>query len=276
MPEGDVVLRTSRRLAAALAGQVLTRFELRVPRYATADLTGRTVREVVARGKHLLVRVDGDVTLHSHLRMDGAWYVIGAGERWRGGPAHQVRAVLGTERWVALGYRLHDIELVETRDEARLVGHLGPDVLAADFDADLAVSRLSAAADRAVGEALLDQRNLSGVGNLYKAESLFLHRTSPWAPVGEVADMPGLVGTVVRLMVANVDNVGQVTTGGVHREPHWVYARAGRACLRCGTRIRQAEQGRRPESRVTYWCPNCQKGPVPPVVDHRPGRSSSR
>jgi endonuclease-8 len=246
----------------ALAGRALTRVDLRVPALATADLTGATVTEVLARGKHLLIRVEGGLTLHTHFRMDGSWRLQRPGERWRGGPAHQVRVVLANADWEAIGYRLHDIALVPTAEEDRLVGHLGPDLLGPDWDAADAARRLAADPDRPIGDALLDQRLLAGVGNLYKNETLFLTGVNPWTPAGKVADVPKVVATAYRLMRANRDHPEQSTTGSLRRgEQHWVYGRAGQPCRRCRTLVRVAEQ--RPEDRpeygrVTYWCPYCQ------------------
>jgi endonuclease-8 len=251
----------------ALGRRPLIRFDLRVPAYATADLTGRTVLEVLARGKHMLTRVDGGLTLHTHFRLDGSWHLGRPGEPWRGGPAHQVRAVLANTDREAVGYRLHDVKLVPTGEEDQLVGHLGPDVLGPDWDPALAAERLAAEDGRAIGEALLDQRVLAGIGNLYKAETLFLTGVSPWTPVRDVPDVPKVVATAHRLMRANRDHPEQSTTGSLRRdETHWVYGRGRRRCRRCGTAIEVADQGpaHRPEyARVTYWCPRCQPGPGP-------------
>ena len=262
MPEGDTVWLAAKRMHAALGGRPLTRFDLRVPALATADLTGATVTEVLARGKHMLTRFDGGLTLHTHFRLDGSWRLQRPGERWRGGgPAHQVRAVLANTEWEAVGYRLHDIALIPTDQEDRLVGHLGPDVLGPDWDAAEAARRLQVDPDRPVGEALLDQRLLAGVGNLYKSEALFLVGVNPWTPAGR-ADVPKLVATAYRLMRANRDHPEQSTTGSLRRgEQHWVHGRGGLPCRRCGGTVRVAEQrpADRPEyGRVTYWCPHCQ------------------
>ncbi|MBO0772192.1 MAG: Fpg/Nei family DNA glycosylase [Actinobacteria bacterium] len=257
MPEGDLVWQTAQRLHAALAGRVLTRSDVRVPRYATADLTGRTVREALARGKHLLIRVDGGLTVHTHLRMDGAWRIWPAARRVPG--SHRIRIILANDAWQAVGYQLGIVEILPTTAEARVVGHLGPDLLGPDWDPAEAARRLRAVPDRAVGEALLDQRNLAGIGNLYKAEVLFLRGISPWRPVREVADLDALTGLARRLLAANKERAGQVTTGSPRRgEETWVYGRAGRPCRRCGTRIRRADQGSQPDERVTFWCPRCQ------------------
>lgn len=275
MPEGDTVLQTAKRLHRALAEQVLTRSDLRVPRFATADLTGRTVLGVSARGKHLLTRIEGGLTLHSHLRMDGAWRVYGPDERWRGGPAHQIRAVLANTAHTAVGYRLPVLELLRTRDEEQIVGHLGPDLLGPDWNADTALRNLLADPARPLGEALLDQRNLAGIGNIYKCELCFLARATPWLPIGRLPESTAvlLVSTAKQLLEANRDRPVRTTTVGArHRtsaapaprsrrpgEHLWVYGRAHRPCLRCGTPIRKAEQDTRP----TYWCPHCQTGPTP-------------
>ena len=265
MPEGDTVWLAGRRLHDALAGRRLTRFELRVPRHATADLTGRRVLEVVARGKHLLTRVESGRTLHTHFRMDGSWQLVRTGARWRGGPAHQVRAVLANAEWEAVGYRLHDVKLVPTDEEDRLVGHLGPDLLGPDWDAAEAVRRLAAEPDREVGDALLDQRLLAGIGNLYKSETLFLTGVWPWAPVRAVPDLPKVVATAHRLLRANRDHPEQSTTGSLRRgETRWVFERPGRPCRRCGTRVEVREQRpahRAEYARLTYWCPHCQPAP---------------
>jgi endonuclease VIII len=265
MPEGDTVWLASKRMHDALAGRELTRFDLRVPAHATADLTGSRVLEVVPRGKHMLTRFDGGLTLHTHFRMDGTWHLVRRGGRWLGGPTHQVRAILGNTEWEAVGYRLHDVKLVPTAEEDRLVGHLGPDVLGPDWDADEVARRTTADPAREVGDVLLDQRVLAGVGNLYKNETLFITGLSPWTPVHDVPDVPKVIATAYRLMRANRDHPEQSTTGSARRgETHWVFERARRPCRRCGTPIRIAEQGEVAEyARLTYWCPACQPGPAP-------------
>jgi endonuclease VIII len=257
MPEGDTVWRTARRLDEALAGQVLTCSDFRVPRFATTDLTGRAVTETVSRGKHLLTRVDGGLTVHTHLRMDGSWRIRPAsGYLPRD---HRIRLVLGNDRRQALGYQLGVVEVLPTRSEARVVGHLGPDLLGPGWDAAEAVRRLRADPDRPVGEALLDQRNLAGVGTWFAAEMLFLRGIDPWRNVGGVKDLEALVDLGHRLLDANKTRPEHVTTGDARpgRES-WVYGRAGRPCRRCGTPIRRGEQGRVGEERLRFWCPRCQ------------------
>ncbi|GIG86702.1 Fpg/Nei family DNA glycosylase [Plantactinospora endophytica] len=287
MPEGDTVWNTARALHRALAGDRLTATDFRVPQLATADLTGATVLESAARGKHLLLRLrvpnsdglraqdgdrlraqDGDVqrvpdgdgllTLHSHLRMDGAWRAYAPGERWAARPAHTIRVVLRTADAVAVGYHLHDLALIPTAEEPSLVGHLGPDLLGPDWDPTEAVRRLAAQPARSIAEALLDQTNLAGIGNLYKSELLFLRGVSPWTPVREVPDLPGMVALAHRLLMANRGRWTQSTTGSLHRgRTSYVYGRRSEPCRRCGSTIRKQDQG----ERVTYWCPVCQPEP---------------
>jgi endonuclease-8 len=258
MPEGDTVWRTARQLHDALAGRVLVRSDFRVPRFATTDLTGRSVTEALSCGKHLLIRVDGDISVHTHLRMDGSWRI---------GPAsgyplhdHRIRLVLANAEYEAVGRQLGIVEVLRTSHESDAVGYLGPDLLGPDWDAAEAVSRLTADPGRAIGEAILDQRNLAGIGNIFATEMLFLRGLSPWRPVGEVADLGALVELGQRLLDANKERAGIVTTGSQRRgEGTWAYGRAGQRCRRCGTTIRRAEQGDAGEERVRFWCPACQR-----------------
>ena len=262
MPEGDTVWLAAKRMHEALAGKALVRSDFRVPQLATTDLSGRQVLEVVPRGKHMLTRVEGGLTLHTHFRMDGSWHLYRPGDRWTGGPDWQVRVVLENAEWQAVGYRLPVVELVATDAEDDVVGHLGPDVLADDWDLEEALRRLRADPDREVGQALLDQRVLAGLGNLYRTEVLFVRGLTPWVRVGDVADLPALVEKGRRLMLANRDRWEQSTTGSLrYGEMHWVFERGGQPCRRCGTRILVAEQGPAPYARLTYWCPRCQLGP---------------
>jgi endonuclease VIII len=260
VPEGDTVWLTAHRLDQALAGRPLTLCDFRVPALATIDLRGAVVTEVLARGKHILARLDDDRTVHSHLRMDGSWYLSRAGgPPPRRLPTHMIRALLGNAEWLATGYRVHDLRLVSRAGEAELVGHLGPDLLGPDWNAECAAGNLRSAGEQAIGEALLDQRNLAGIGNLYKSEVLFVEHVHPWTPAGQVPDLDRLVGTAHRLMRANRDHPEQSTTGLTGRDrAHWVYVRAGQPCLRCRTPIERADQGRPPRARTTYWCPRCQ------------------
>jgi endonuclease-8 len=267
VPEGDTVWNTAQVLRRGLVGARLTATDFRVPRLATTDLAGWRVLASESRGKHLLLRLGepdtsderGGLTLHSHLRMDGAWRVYAPDERWIARPAHLIRVVLRTDEAVAVGYHLHDLALVPTDASESLVSHLGPDLLGGDWDPDEAVRRLAATPETSIAEALLDQRRLAGIGNLYKAEVLFLRGVWPWTPVGRTPDLPGVVALAQRLLDANRGRWTQSTTGSLRRgETTYVYGRRGHACRRCSTPIRAADQG----ERVTYWCQRCQ--PEPP------------
>lgn len=256
MPEGDTVLVAATRLHHALAGRRLLATDFRVPAFATADLSGRTLERVDARGKHLLMRTDAGTTIHSHLRMDGEWQLHAPGSPWRG-PAHEVRVVLTTEATVAVGMRLGVVELLTAREEKEALGHLGPDVLGPDWDADEAVRRLGADPDPAVHEAVQDQRVMAGPGNVYANEVCFLRGLHPGTPVGEVSDPAALVSLLHRLMTANRATGRQITTGDTRRgRERWVYGRRGRPCRRCGTIIRGDHQ--EAPARVRFWCPACQ------------------
>ena len=259
MPEGDTVWRACQRLNEVLAGRVLTRSEFRVPSLAATDLTGVGVREVTSRGKHQLFRLSNEFTLHTHFRMDGVWKIYLRGRRWSGGPAYEIRAVLGTDDHDVVGYRLPVIELVPTAAEDTVVGHLGPDLLGPDWDLDEAVSRIAAQPDRTIGEALLDQRNLAGLGTFYRAELLFLHGVHPRTPVREVRNLRRIVQRGQLLLQANRRRPEQSTTGDLRPGRRaYVYQRAGQACRRCGTPILFEELGPPGEERHSYWCPHCQ------------------
>jgi endonuclease-8 len=274
VPEGDTVWNTARVLQRALGGARLTGSDFRVPQLATTDLAGWTVHESTSRGKHLLLRLTAPPeaagppaapsdptgprrawTLHSHLRMDGTWRAYAPGERWSARPAHLIRAVLRSPGAVAVGYHLHELTLIPTAEEESLVGHLGPDLLGPDWDPAEAVRRLAAHPEETIGAALLDQRNLAGVGNLHKCEVLFLRGISPWTPVRAVLDLAGTVTLAQRLLAANRGRWTQSTTGSLHRgQTSYVYGRRAQPCRRCGSAIRKEERG----ERVTYWCPTCQ------------------
>ena len=166
-----------------------------------------------------------------------------------------MRAILESARAVAVGWRLARVDLVPTAAESELVGHLGPDLLGADWDPAEAVRRLAAQPDRTIGEALLDQRNLAGIGNLYRAEVLFLRGVHPATPVRAAGDLAATVKLARRLLYLNREHPEQATTGDLRKgRQHYVYERAGRPCLRCGTKIRRGEL----DGRATWWCPTCQ------------------
>ncbi|MBS1674082.1 MAG: Fpg/Nei family DNA glycosylase [Actinobacteria bacterium] len=257
MPEGDTVYRAAQHLDRALHGGVLTRFDLRVPELATADLTGSLVHEVVPRGKHILMRI-GDQTFRSHLRMDGAWHVYRPGERWRA-PAHTARAVVTTAEAEAVGFDVSMLALVPTVREDELVGHLGPDPLGPDWDLAEAARRVGSD-PRPVHVALLDQRNVAGFGNEYAAELLFLRGLLPTRPATEV-DAAALLELGARTIRANRDRAERTFTGVALRgRTTWVYGRARRPCRRCGALIRSGELGADPtRQRQTFWCPGCQR-----------------
>lgn len=258
MPEGDTVYRTARHLDQALAGQVVVESDFRVPEYAEVDLSGERITGVVSVGKHLLARV-GDHSIHSHLKMEGSWHLYRPGSRWKR-PSHQARVVLSTAEWVAVGFDLGVVEVVERDDEASVVGYLGPDLLGPGWDAARAVENLAADPQRAVHVALLDQRNLAGLGNEYANELCFVRGLRPDRTVGDVDSLAKLVDVSHRMILANRDRVERTTTGDTRPGKRaWVYGRDGQPCRRCGTRIERGALGANELAlRDTYWCPRCQ------------------
>jgi endonuclease-8 len=262
VPEGDTVWRAARTLDRALTGQVLTGTDFRVPALATADLTGDTVLGTVARGKHLLTRFESTEpmpgppqrrTLHTHLKMEGSWHLYREGTPWRR-PAHEARVVLSTEPWRAVGFALGVVELLATDAEDSVVGHLGPDLLGPDWDLDRAVANLLREPDGPVREALLDQRHLAGIGNIYGNELCFLAGVRPTASVASVPDLPRLVRRARTLLEANKERVEQSTTGDLRPGRRtWVYRQ--KQCRRCGTRVVSGVDAR---DRTTFYCPSCQ------------------
>jgi len=289
VPEGDTVFRTCARLHEALAGRVLVAADLRWPGLSTTNLVGQMVTEVVPRGKHILQRLDSGWTLHSHLKMEGQWRIsrtsadpsaIAARGRTdprrrerldRGGRgSDDIRALLVTEEWTATGLRLGMLDLVRTSEEGTLVGHLGPDVLSAGFDQQQAVANLTGP----IGAALLDQRNLAGIGTMWASEALFLQGINPWADAATLGPdaLYGVVARARRLMTANLPHAVQASTG-IRREGenNYVHARSGRPCRRCGTTIRVAQIGPPTRERAMFYCPTCQGG-LAPGDDGRPIR----
>lgn len=262
----------------ALAGRALTRAELRVPRFAAVDLTGRTVNEVRSRGKNILVVVGPDahgrdpVTLHAHLKMEGRIHIHRAGERWRF-PAHTARLVLRAGDVEVVGTELGFLHAVTPGEAESALRDLGPDLLGEDWSRDPraaateAVRRLAARPDRTVGEALLDQRNLAGIGTIYRAELCFLRGIDPRTPIRAVPDLPGVVTLARRLLMANADRGMRVTTGEARRGRElWVYGRDGKPCRRCGTAVETFRLGGHADppapsdslDRIAYSCPSCQ------------------
>ena len=247
MPEGDTVYLAAARLHKALSGKVLTRCDIRVPRYATVDLTGRTVDETISRGKHLLTRV-GDVTIHTHLKMEGVWHVYQPGARWRR-PGFQARIILSANDVTAVGFTLGIVEVLPRDAEDRAVGHLGPDLLGPDWDPDEAVRRLLREPQLPIGTALLDQRNLAGIGNIYRSETCFLQRVDPRIPVGDVPDLRALVDTAHTILGESVAHPP--------RKP-LVYGRIRQPCPRCGHGVTYAKLGDGThDERSIYFCAHC-------------------
>lgn len=261
MPEGDEVRRTARGLDRALAGTVLTHAELRWPEAAGVDLTGRTWLGTAVVGKHLLTRLDDGRTLRTHLRMDGRWRLVrtpasppGARPRGPWDGDHTVRAVVGQAEWTALGESLGMLDVLATRDEPRLLAHLGPDVLAEDFPAvglPRALERWAARPATPVAEMLLDQTVQCGIGTIWTAEPLFVRRVWPWIPAGEV-DAASLLMVARELMTRSLEHGPQ---------QRWVHGRLGERCRRCGRRIEVGTARRPPMQRPVFWCPGCQPSP---------------
>ena len=259
MPEGDTILRAARALDRSLRGKRLTSFESRLPRLAGADLSGRSVEAVEARGKNLLVRFDDGRALLTHMRMTGSWHLYRPNERWKK-PARLARAVLATEDAVAVCFSAPVVELLSARQLARHASlrRLGPDVLSEHFDSAEAVRRISLSGERAIGDALLLQSALAGIGNIYKSETLFLCGVDPFSPAASLSekDLARVVTRARELMSANLDGTPRRTRRTLEGATYWVYGRSGKPCWRCGARIRMRRQGT--AGRSTYWCPGCQ------------------
>ncbi|MBM6546729.1 Fpg/Nei family DNA glycosylase [Janibacter sp. YIM B02568] len=290
MPEGDTVHRSASRLHAALAGTPLSRVELRWGELDGGGLIGATTLEVVSRGKHLLHRVEGGWTIHSHLRMEGQWRVerVAGPEERRYLASRQTRAALAAGAWAAFGLRLGMLDLVRTSDEGALTGHLGPDILDEALDVESVVQALRASG-RPVAESLLDQRLVAGIGTFWASEALFVERVHPWARTDELG--PQVLARLVRrchlLMRRATGHAVQSSTGVYrHGETAYVHARSGRPCRRCGETVRVAMAGPAGQERTIFSCPTCQGGLAPtddgrpqaPLGARRParGRGSSR
>jgi len=266
MTEGDTIARTANVLRAALADRRITdaRAQAQPGMRRVPDLSrliGSTVTSVESRGKHLLIGFDGDLTLRTHLRMTGSWHRYSPGERWHR-PARAASVVLETASSVAVAFSTPLVELLTPAQLRRSValGSLGPDLLAAEFDAAEAVQRLIARGGEQLGNALLDQRAVAGIGNVYKSEVPFVEGLDPWSPVADFTEeqLHSALATARRLLRANTRGGGRVTTGSRERgQGLYVYGRAGRPCRRCGALIRSGRQGTL--ARLTFWCPRCQK-----------------
>jgi endonuclease VIII len=244
VPEGDTIWRTAAALRARLIGKRVTSAWPETLR----RLAGRQVVSVEPTGKHLRIGFEGDLTLHSHMRMTGSWHLYTPAERWRE-PRRRARAVLRFADVEAVCFAAPVIDLV--RDAHQPVAHLGPDILAKTFDLAAVLRRARAAGAATLGELLLDQRVCAGIGNIYKCEALWLRRLDPFAPPADAEDdaLAELYRTARDLMRRNL-------AGKEFRHRHAVHARGGRPCPRCGTRIDVRPQGQ--PARLTYWCPRCQ------------------
>jgi len=275
MPEGDTIFRSARTLHQALAGRVVTSFETVLPVLQRVHddhpLVGRTVLGVRSVGKHLLVAFSGDLVLRTHMRMSGSWHIYRPGERWRR-PRVAMRIVIGTADYVAVAF---DVPVAEFLTEHDLEGHaelraLGPDLLGAGFDPSAALARLRRKSEAEIAVALLDQRVMAGIGNVFKSEVLFVCGVDPYRPVAALSDEEALalIGKARELLNANVADMA-ATPAAVRGHDRrttrrlqpgarlWVYGRSGRPCRNCGTAIRYRMQGA--DARGTYWCPRCQK-----------------
>jgi endonuclease-8 len=261
VPEGDTIRRLAERIGRRFNGERCQRCVTRDPRLVGVDLTGATLVEADARGKHLLLRFDDGRTLHSHLRMDGSWTV--------GPPADEPEWRRRVELWMTSG-RLTGVDLpvvgvVDTADEGRVVGHLGPDLCGATRpDLVEALDRLTAEPDRALAAALLDQRNVAGFGNLYAVELPFVVGVSPNQPIGRITGLAGLLGLGAAVIRTNARRGPQNTTGRrLARDDHWIYGKRHRPCPICATPLDGWAERRSPWGRVSVWCPSCQ--PEEPV-----------
>jgi endonuclease-8 len=256
MPEGDTLVRTAATLRRWLVGETVTGARTSVPGLATARFVGRQVEAVEARGKHLLVRFDGGPVLHTHLRMTGSWHAYRDGDRWRR-PERQARLVIQAGDRVAVCFNAPVVELLAPEAERvhPSLGALGPDVLAEHVDLGEVVRRARTSGDRPLGDVLLDQRVVAGIGNIWRSETLFLAGHHPWAPVSEFTDeqLGAVIATAAEIMHESLRQPAR-------HAPRWVYRRAGRPCRRCGELVRSQPLGE--QARVAYWCPSCQPEPA--------------
>lgn len=271
MPEGDTIHRTAQTLHAALAGRTVTGFECVLARVAqraeTEGLVGRRITAVEARGKHLLLRFEGGATLHSHMGLRGSWHLYRTSSRWKR-PRTSARVVVTAGDVIAACFAPLVVELLtpsELRRNLRLAA-LGPDAVSDGFDAGAAAARLRARGEQEIGVALLDQRVLAGVGNVYKSEVLFLCGVNPFAPVEALADaaLARVVRTAAAQLKRNVARGDRRTTPALAPGNLWVYGRGGEPCRRCGETVRRAHQG--VQRRATFWCPRCQPAEVEPEL----------
>lgn len=255
MPEGDTVFRAADKLREALAGKTLTRCDVRVPKFATVDLTGQRVDEVLSRGKHLFIRV-GEASIHSHLKMDGAWLI---GGQIRRVPEYKIRILLETVDSRAAGIDLGVLEILNRADDMDAVAHLGPDLLGNDWEPRIAAANLVADPDRPLAETLLDQRVMAGVGNVYANELCFVLGRLPSSPVSAVKDPLRTVQRARDMLWLNRSRVNRTTTGNTRSGSDlWIYGRVGRPCRRCGTTVESDRAEVTGTDRISFWCPSCQ------------------
>jgi endonuclease VIII len=273
MPEGDTIFRAAQTLNRALAGKPIVRFESMLPAltrvHEDAPITGRTVDGVSSVGKHLLIRMSKGLVLRTHMRMNGSWHIYRPGERWQR-PRRDMRIVLATSDFEAVGFNIPVAEFIDERNLPRHheLRQLGPDLLSEDFDEEHTIARLQPLGATPICDALLNQRVLAGIGNVYKSEVLFACRVNPFATVDslEPETIRLLIRTACKFLRANRStSVKPMTTyTGFRRttgrddlsQRLWVYGRASKPCRRCGAPIATRKHGR--DARVTYWCPECQ------------------
>jgi endonuclease-8 len=274
VPEGDTIFRAAAALHRTLAGHVVTGFDTALAPLARvhddSPITGRTIERCESVGKHLLITFSGDLVLRTHMRMSGSWHLYRPGERWQRRPA-SMRVRIDTATWVAVAFDVPVAEFLTARSLARSrdLTMLGPDLLSPAFNRDAALARLAAAGARPIAEALLDQRVVAGIGNVFKSEVLFLAGLHPDRPASRLSpdDFGRILDIAVPLMRANTGAAasgGIVTRRGLRRttrqasseESLWVYGRGGKPCRRCGTAIVMEKRGI--DARSTYWCPRCQ------------------
>lgn len=275
MPEGDTIFRAARTLHRALAGRMVTRLDSVYPALTNVDVdtpvVGRTIDSVTSRGKHLLMAFSGDLILHTHMRMNGSWHIYKPGERWRL-PPRDMRVLVETDAYVAVGFNLPVAEFLSGRELERhpQIQALGPDLTDPAFDRAEVIRRLRAADNPTMEELILNQRVLSGIGNVLKSETLFVAGINPFVPGADVSDetLDQMLTVALRLMKMNVvesqsmtRTFGHRTTGSLDpKAGQWVYGRAGKPCRKCGTAIRIQSTGA--DARLTYWCPQCQASTV--------------
>ncbi len=268
MPEGDTIFRAAATLRQILSGRcvVSTRSDARTP--GIEKLSGARVTDVRAIGKHMLIDFETGQALHTHMGMTGSWHVYPVGTRWRK-PAHRAAAMIATETHEVVCFSPQTIELLSAAAlrSHRALGRLGPDLLGDAFDANAAVTSLRRREALPLGEALMNQALVCGIGNVYKSECLFLAHADPFAPVAayDDDDLVRLLHDVRRLMRRNLGGHPRRTRSASDGLRKWVYRRSGEKCLRCGERIAMRRQGE--AARSTYWCAGCQPSRTTPVGD---------